>query len=207
MKYATNQFIKRYGIKVTLRRWEYGQDAVTRTSHILIGRGRKKNTPMHLLQSLREGIFPADVDIDNGYFIEDAVRDETFMVCGMRPGYGKGGMISIAANLLLCNSRLELRRVQWTGDERGNLIFGFKQPEDWQLPCCIREVNHGLQQFDAGVLSETEYLVYTPRFFLMETDQIMLENGGKYQPYKVLFSDESAFPGMMVLQVARDTRK
>jgi hypothetical protein len=206
MKSAKTKFLKRYGMKVGIMRFVDGAFTEPVPTTAMIGRGSKSNSTMRLLQTLREGIFPADDDIDSGYFVENLTQNEIYIVGGTVPEYGVNETQAIVANLLLCNSKLTLKGQKKVADARGNLKTEFVVSAA-DLPCHLMEVSNELRQADAGVLAETEYMVYSTSLEVTETDQLTLAVNTKSDNFKILSKEYVTFPNMVVLQVRRDIRK
>ncbi|ALA07159.1 hypothetical protein SECTIM467_29 [Brevibacillus phage SecTim467] len=205
MKISKTKFIKKYGTKVIVRKF-VSDSFREHSSFAILGRGSKTNSTMRLLQTLREGIFPADEDLDSGYFVENVTQNETYIVGGTLPEYGVNQTLSIVANLLVCNSFLTIKGQKKVADARGNLKTEFVTTCS-DLPCHIQEATNELRQYDSGVLPETDYVIYSTSLDVMETDQVVLAVNGKSEAFKVLSKDYVTFPNMVVIQVSRDVRK
>jgi hypothetical protein len=206
MKSTKTKFIKKYGSKVTVKNWAAGVFTEPKPTHALLGRGNRTNSNMKLLQTLREGIFPAEADIDSGYFVENVTQRETYIVGGTLLEYGINETLSIVANLLICNGLMTLKGQKKVADTRGNMKTEFVVTCA-DLPCSFTEVSNDLRVADAGILPETEYMVYSTLVDVIETDQLILTVNGKNESFKILSKDYVTFPNMVVLQASRDIRK
>lgn len=202
---AKTKFIKRYGNKVEVKKWAEGVYSNHAKTSALLGRGSKTNSVMPLLETQREGIFIYGTDVDSGYYVTHLVTNESFIVTGTVPEYGTRGITATVGNLLACNSLLSVKGDRKVGDERGNLKTSFVTVVE-DLPCSLIEVSSELVSSDAGLLPDTEYLVYAPRMIVAEDDQLLLSTGGEPEPFKVLASNFVTFPNMVILQVSRDIR-
>lgn len=206
MKLARTKFIKKYGTKVNVRKLDSGSFTEPYPTIAMIGRGSRTNSTMRLLQTLREGIFIADADVDSGHFVENPTTNEVYIVGGTLPEYGINETIAIVANLLLCNSTLTLKTQKKVADARGNMKTEFVAVAE-DLPCHLMEVSNELVQVDSGVHPETEYMVYSTSLEVTETDQLSLTVTGKSESFKILSREYVTYPNMVVLQVRRDIRK
>lgn len=202
---AKTKFIKKYGTSIKIRRYVSGSFE-EHASFALLGRGSRTNSTMRLLESLREGIFTHDAAVDSGYFVENAAQNEVFIIGGTQPEYGVNGALAVVANLLLCNSSLTIRGQKQVADGRGNLKTQFTTSCQ-DLPCYVQEVTSELRQYDAGLLPDTDYLIYSTAIDVLETDQLLLSVRGNAESFKVLARDYVSYPNMVVLQVSRDIRK
>lgn len=205
MKTSKVKFIKKYGTEVKVRKFVSGVFNEYSTK-ALLGRGSRTNSMMRLLQTLKEGIFLPDDDIDSGYFVESLVNNETFIVGGTHAEIERNEVVSIVANLLLCNSLMTIKGQKKVADTRGNLKTEFVTICT-DLPCHIQEVSNELRQYEPGLLPETEYMVYSTALDVAETDQLVLAVRGRSESFKVLSKDYVTFPNLVIIQVCRDIRK
>lgn len=205
MKLSKIKFIKKYGTDVKVKRFSSGTFTEVPTK-ALLGRGSKSNSTMRLLETLKEGIFLPDDDIDSGYFVENLTQKEMYVVGGTHPEYGVNETLSIVANLLMCNSAMTVKGTKKVADTRGNMKTEFVEVCK-DLPCHLQEVTNELRQFEAGIHPDTEYQVYTTAIDITETDQVIVSVGGRSEAFKVIAKDYVTFPNMVKLQVCRDIRK
>lgn len=207
MSLAKTKFIRKYGTRVTVKRWTAAENVFTDLAETsaLLGRGNRTNSNMRLLETLREGIFPFDTIIDSGCFVENVTQRETYIVGGTLPEYGVNQTLAIVANLMLCNSLLSIKGQKKVADTRGNMKTEFFTLCT-NLPCHVLEVSNELRMAEAGILPDTEYLVYSTSLAVTETDQLVLMVNGNSEPFKIMARDYVTFPNMVLLQVRRDIR-
>ncbi len=206
MSRAKTKFIRKYGTKVEIRKWAGGVYLPSISTHALLGRGSKTNSVMDLLENQREGILPADSTLDGGNYVHNVINGENFIVTGTLPEYGVNETLSIVANMLICNNKLTAKGQRKVGDSRGNLKTEFVTICS-DIPCSVQDASSELKSVDAGLMPETEYVIYAPYFLVMETDKIEIIVNGKALSLKVVYPDYVTFDNMVVIQVCRDIRE
>jgi hypothetical protein len=206
LKSYKSTIIKKYGTTVEVQKYLGDQVVQTQQTKALLGRSTRTNTNLKTFEHQKEGIFLPDFDIDSGYFVINRAHNEEYLVISTHQEYDGDRKLSIVTNLMKCNHRLTVKGNTKIADSRGNLksVFGEKYRN---VPCYLEHISSQLLQYQPGLSPDTEHRIYTTALNVELTDQVVVSMGGMELVLKVTALDYMTFPGLLVIEVAKDIRK
>lgn len=206
MKNYKSVIVKKYGTPVEVHRYLGDLPIRILETKAVLGRATRSNTNLKTSENQKEGIFLPRFEIDGGDFVINKVHGEDYVVVTTHQEYDGKDTLSIVANMMKCSYRMTLKGNTRVTDARGNLksAFGEKYKD---VPCYLEQISNELRQFEPGLNPDTEHRIYTTDLDIELTDQVVITEGRRELVLRVVALDYFSFPGLVVIEVAKDIRK
>lgn len=172
----------------------------------LIGKATKQFFSEISLEYHRKGIFVPEVTVSNGVFVDNMVTNETYLVVATMPELIMSEVGSTIARLIECNSKVTIKGISETADQYGNITTEPVTKADL-MPVHVEAITAELRQYDPGLHPNVQYRIYSPSIDLDVLDTVSLSVNGKTQKFKVEALDYISFQGIVLIDIASETRK
>lgn len=172
----------------------------------LVGRATKQFNSTLALEHFRRGYFLPDVVIDGGYLVYNSVANEYYLTVAMYPEIIDGKLCTNVSHMMVCNSTLNIMGDDIeTADDRGN-ITKVPQVKASDLRVYTQVASGDLRLYDTGLHPDTEYVIYAPGISIALLDRVTMKDTVQSTPLKVLRTDYTSYPGVVVLEAKAETR-
>lgn len=195
------KIIQRWGSSVTVKPI-IGDEFTTKA---LIGRGTQLFSSTISMESIRRCYFLPDVNIDNGYIVENNVTGETYLAIAMYPEEYNGKLLSRASIMYVCNAIVDIYSVTDSYDEYGNKTNKIASVVS-DAPCYIQRVSADLRRYDPGLHEDAEDIIYLQSCNVGLMDTIELKNVIPNKKVKAVDVNNYLFNGVTRIQVKSETR-
>jgi len=172
----------------------------------IIGRASTQFNSTLSLEAHRRGHFFPEIDIKNGYLVEDTLKKETYVCVANYSEVIDGSITTTVAHMLVCNGNIKATREVEVGDDRGKVTkTSITIVEDYKV--CIETKKQELKQFKPGLHPDFDYEIYAPYFEVKLLDSIEVKNDNQTLQLKVESFDSITYPGLVVIQLSTETRR
>jgi len=201
MKSYKSTLIKRYGTTVEIHKYLGDKPKEIVETKALLGRSTRTNSNLRTFEHQKAAQFLPKTDVSNGDFVVNKIHDESYVVVGVHQEYDGNKTLAMVTNVLKCGHKLDLKGNVEVADSRGNLkvTFDYKYQN---VPCYLEQITAQLRQYEPGLNTDTEHLVYTTDLKIELTDRLIIGNSS----FKVVDRDYTTFPGLVRVEVSEDKR-
>ncbi|NMA86024.1 MAG: hypothetical protein GX968_01725 [Tissierellia bacterium] len=172
----------------------------------LVGKATRQFFSEISLESHRQGQFFPELNIGNGLIVRNGVTDEDYIVVANYPEVIDRQMCTTIARMIVCNSKLTIKRMVETADRFGNIKREFKEVYK-DLSIYAETLESKVTQKDPGKIMEVSYKIFAPGIEIETEDQIQIVVGGKEIPFKLTGYDPLTFGGLTLIEVVSETRR
>ena len=172
----------------------------------LIGRATKQFVGEISLESHRQGQFLPELDIRNGLIVRNEIANEDYIIVANYPEILERQKCVTIARMLVCNSKMTVRRLVEDADIHGNIKREFKDIYK-DLSIYAETLESKVTQKDPGKIMEVSYKIFAPGIEIETEDQIQIVVGGKEIPFKLTGYDPLTFGGLTLIEVVSETRR
>lgn len=172
---------------------------------VLVGRATQLSSSTISLESTRRCYFLPDIDIDNGYIVENTISGETYLSIAMYPEMYNGKILSYASIMYVCNAVVDIYSIVDTYDDYGNKT---QSPETViaNAPCYIQRVSADLKRYDPGLHEDAEDVIYLQGCEAGLMDTVEITSVTPTKKVKAVDVNNYLFEGVTRLQVKSETR-
>lgn len=195
------KIIQRWGSSVTVKPIT-GDEFTTKA---LVGRGTQLFSSTISMESIRRCYFLPDVNIDNGYIVENNVTGETYLAIAMYPEEYNGKVLSMASMMYVCNAIVNIYGITDSYDEYGNKTSD-KEPVVTDASCYVQRVTADLRQYDPGLHPDAEDVIFLSRCDADLMDTIEIVSDSVMKKVKAVDVNNYLFNGVTRIQVKSETR-
>lgn len=172
---------------------------------VFVGRATQLSSSILSLESTRRCYFLPDVDIDNGYIVENTVTGDTYLAIAMYPEEYNGKLLSRASIMYICNAIVDIYSVTDSYDEYGNKT-NERTSVVSDAPCYIQRVSADLRRYDPGLHEDAEDIIYLQGCNVGLMDTIELKNVIPSKRMKAVDINNYLYAGVTRIQVKSETR-
>lgn len=171
----------------------------------LIGKATKQAMTEISLEYHRKAHFVPDFDIPNGLIVHNKITNEKYLaVANMVESYGNE-VIAKISRLVESNALVTIKGFSETADENGDIFRG-EVDKATNLPVHVLPVTAELKQYQPGLHSDAEYVIFCPEMDLDLLDMVDITKGTKKIPVKIVYVDILSFEGVVLINVCSETR-
>jgi hypothetical protein len=172
----------------------------------LIGRASTQFNSTLSLEAHRRGHFLPNINIQNGYLVEDILKKETYLCLANYSEIIDGSITSTVSHMAVCNGLITVVRKVETVDDRGKITkIDTEIVKD--LKIYLESKKQELKQYDAGLYPNFDYIIHAPYFDISLLDSIEVNNGVQIIKLKVESFDAITYPGALVILASSETRR
>lgn len=172
----------------------------------LIGKATRQFFSEVSLKSHRQGQFFPEINIKNGLIVKNGVTDEDYIIVANYPEVIEQQMCATITRMIVCNSKLTIKRMVETADRFGNIKREFEEVYS-NLSVYAEHIESEVTQKDPGKSPKDRYKIFAPDIEIGIEDQIQIEVGGKEVSFKLMGYDLLSFKGLTILEVVSETRR
>lgn len=172
----------------------------------LIGKATRQFFSEISLESHRQGQFFPELDIRNGLIVRNGITNENYIVVANYPEVVEQQMCTTITRMIVCNSKLTVKRMVETADRFGNIKREFEEVYS-DLSIYAETLESEVVQKDPGKALEVRYKIFAPGIEIKVEDQIQINVGGKEILFKLMGYDPLSFEGLTLLEVVSETRR
>ena len=172
----------------------------------LIGRATKQFVGEISLESHRQGQFLPELDIRNGLIVRNEIANEDYIIVANYPEILERQKCVTIARMLVCNSKMTVRRLVEDADIHGNIKREFKDIYK-DLSIYVEALGSEVKQTNPGKFPQMKCNIFAPDVVLDIEDQIQVEMGGGMAPFKLEGYDYLTFKGLTLIEVITETRR
>ena len=197
-----HRIINRQGVSVEV----ISPSNVITPTKALVGRATKQFNSTLALEHFRRGYFLPSITVDGGYLVHNLIANEYYLTVAMYPEIINGQLASNVSHMVVCNSTLDIMGDDIeTADDRGN-ITKTPQVKVTDLRVYTQAASGDLKLYETGLHPETEYVIFAPGMVIAPLDRVTLKDTVQTIPLKVIHTDYTSYPGVVVLQMKSETR-
>ena len=143
----------------------------------LIGKATRQFFSEISLESHRQGQFFPELNIKNGLIVRNKITAEDYIIVANYPEVIEQQKCTIITRMIVCNSKLTVKRLVEDADKFGNIRREFKEIYK-DLSIYVEPVANTVTQTDPGKFPETQYKLFAPNITLDIEDQVAVDVGG-----------------------------